>query len=190
MSYILRDRSDGPVEVLFFRPILVGLCDSWTEAEQLRVFLKDEHPELPDLPPVNFWEARKEEAEASALDLSDLATPAVAPVRKSAARCVRNLPAPVSQPKAAVRKAAPAPVELTDDQLRHALGRIQQGDSLREVAQDSGVSMFELSTAWDRHRREMQTFMASAGQQPCKHCGRRFTPSISHPETCARCNHG
>lgn len=188
MSYYLRDRPDGQIEVLFFRPILVGLCKSWEDAEQVRVFLKDQPPELPDIRPPNFREAKADAAEAVAMDLSEILPEEPKPVRKPATARTRNLPAVVSQPKAAVQAKPTSPRELSDEELQQAFSRIQHGESLREIARDCGVSPFQLSGLWDRQRRQMQTYMASTGQQPCRHCQRPFTPSISNPETCARCS--
>lgn len=185
MSYFLRDRSDGQVEIVLLRTVQVGLYPNWTAAEGARTFLKDEQPELPDDRPVNFREAKEDVAD----DLSGLLPAVPKPVRKSTPRQRRNLPAMVAQPKAPVRKVLAAPHQLTDEQLGQALLRIQQGEGLRDIAPDFGVSMFVLADAWESHRREMQAFMASAGQQPCRDCGRQFTPSISSPETCARCSH-
>ena len=188
MSYFLRDLPDGQVEIGLFRPVQVALFPNWSAAEVARTYLKDEQPELPDDRPVNFKEARPDAAEAAALDLSELVPDEPKPVRKSVHSRIRNLPAVVSQPKAPAQASPAAPRELTDDQLQQAFSRIQNGESLREIALDYGVSTFQLSGLWDRHRRQMQKYMASAGQQPCRHCQRLFTPSISNPETCARCS--
>ena len=188
MSYYLRDRSDGQVEIVLFRTVQVGLYPNWSAAEDARTYLKDDQPELPDDRPVNFREARSDAAEAAALDLSELVPDEPKPVRKSVRGRSRNLPAVVSQPRAPAQAAPAVSHELTDDQLQQAFSRIQNGESLREIALDYGVSTFQLSGLWERHRRRMQKYMASAGQQPCRHCQRLFTPSISNPETCARCS--
>ncbi len=187
MSYYLRDRPDGQVEVLFLRPIMVGICDSWAEADQARVFLKDEYPDLPDLPPINFWEAKKDVAEAEVLDLSELVPDSADPVRVALLRLTPPTVASV-RPVPSPQLPAIRPPSLSQDDMHRAFARIQQGEEMRVVAGDLRISMFQLSSAWDSHRREMQVFMASAGRQPCLHCGRPFTPSISSPETCARCS--
>lgn len=190
MSYYLRDRSDGQVEIVLLRTVQVGLFPNWSAAEDARTFLKDDQPELPDDSPACFARANGDAEEAASFDPSDLLPEEPAPVRKAVRRRNRNLPAVVSKPRAPIQTIVAAPPQLAGDRLQQALSRIQMGDSLRDIAQDFGVSMFVLSGAWERHKREMQVFMASAGQQPCRHCRRMFTPSLSHPETCARCSNG
>lgn len=119
MSYVLRDRSDGQVEIIFSRPVLIGVFPERDMAERVRAFLKDDQPELPDDRPAHFREAKADAGEA---------------------------------------------------------------------ATDLGLSVFQLRGMWANHRRQMQTYMAGSGQQPCQQCQRPFTPSISNPETCARCS--
>ena len=188
MSYYLRDRSDGQVEIVLHRTVQVGLYPNWSAAEDARTFLKDDQPELPDDSPACFARINSDAGEAASFDPSGLLSEDPAPVRKPARRRNRNRPAVVSKPRAPIQTTIAAPPRLAGDRLQQALSRVQMGDSLRDIAQDFGVSMFVLSSAWERHKREMQVFMASAGQQPCAHCQRLFTPSISNPDTCARCS--
>ena len=188
MSYYLRDRSDGQVEIVLHRTVQVGLYPNWSAAEESRTFLKDDQPELSDDSPACFARVNGNAEEAASFDPPDLLSEEPASVRKPARRRNRSLPAVVSRPRAPIQTVVATPPQLTGDLLQQALGRIQMGDSLRDIARDFGVSMFVLSAAWDRHKREMQVFMASAGQQPCAHCQRLFTPSISSPDTCARCS--
>lgn len=187
MSYALRDRPDGQVEIIFSRPILVGVFPERDTAERICAFLKDDQPELPEALPINFREAKADAAEAETSDLSDLLRAAPKPVRK-AARRRQSLPVAPVRPVAPVQRSLEAPQDLTEEQVADAFARIQTGEKIPAVAMDFGMSMFQLRGMWANHKRQMQRFIADAGQQPCAHCQRPFTPSISHPDTCARCS--
>lgn len=187
MSYYLRDRSDGQVEIVLLRTVQVGLFPDWSAAEEARAYLKDDEPELPENRPINYREAKADVAEAADLDLCEPAANEEERVRISHIRLnsVASVPA---KPRAAPQLPALQPQKLSEERLQAAFVRVQQGDDMRSIARDCGISLFQLSSLWDRHKRVMQKFMASAGQQPCAHCQRPFTPSISHPDTCARCS--
>lgn len=188
MSYFLRDRPDGQVEIVLLHTVQVGLHPNWSAAEAARTFLKDEQPELPDDRPVSFCLAAKDVAEAEADDLSEILPAAAAPVRNALTRG-RNLPAVVKEKPQAPAQITPAlPRDLSDDEVQQAFARIQQGEKFHLVAPDFGLSMGQLRGMWANHRRQMQKHLAHGGQQPCRHCQRLFTPSLSNPETCARCS--
>ncbi len=81
------------------------------------------------------------------------------------------------------------PVTLPQERRETALKRLTAGEEPAAVALDLGVSVSQLRGIWARHRRELQRFYASGGQETCKLCARLFTPSVSNPDTCARCSH-
>lgn len=63
------------------------------------------------------------------------------------------------------------------------------GEPIASVAPDFGLSPAQLRGVWGHHCKVMQRHLAEGGQVACKLCTKPFTPSISHPETCARCSH-
>ena len=188
MSYFLRDRSDGQVEIILFRTVQIGLFPDWSAAESARTCLKDEQPELPPDEPSRFAQAAKDVAEAE--DLAEILPAEAAPVRNALTQ-TRNLPAVVkAKPQAPVQITPALPRDLSDDEVQQAFARIQQGERIHLVAPDFGLSMGQLRGMWASHRRQMQKHLAQGSQQPCLLCQRMFTPSLSNPETCARCSHG
>ena len=190
MSYIIRDRSDGMFEVVFLAPILVGIFPERETAEKVCALMDDGEAELPLLDAAGFGQAKKDVTEAASMDLTDIAPPVMTPVRKSSARR-RNLPAIVKdKPQMPVQLKDLDTVELTADQSQQAFARIQQGEKIHDVAKDFGLTMGQMRSKWALHKRYLQKHLAEGGQQSCKFCARPFTPSISNPDACARCNHG
>ena len=186
MNCFLRDRSDGQVEIVILRTVQIGLFPNWNTAEAARNFLNDSEPELPADDPSRFAQAARDVAEAD--DLSGILPKDAAPVRKSRHR-TRNLPAIISPaPQAPVQRHVLVPHDLSDEQIQQAFARVQQGENIHAVAKEFGLVMGQLCTMWASHKRRMQRHMAESGPQPCRHCQRLFIPSITHPETCARCS--
>jgi len=83
----------------------------------------------------------------------------------------------------------PTAPDLTDEQIATAFRRIAEGEKLVVVAPDFGLTMGQLRGMWANHKRQLQKHIAEGGQVPCALCTKLFTPSISHPDTCARCSH-
>lgn len=185
MGYMLRDRPDGQVEIILEKPVLVGVFPERDVAERVIAYLKLEEPELVADEPAKFAVAAADVAEAEAEDLSDLIPPPPRPVRKSRVQ----LPAVVEEKPRAPVFLAPQPHSLTEAQLDEAFRRISEGEKVSAVAPDFGLSMFQLRGMWGGHCRKMQSHLAQGGKVACRMCRRDFTPSISHPDTCARCSH-
>lgn len=183
MTYILRDRPDGMVEIVMSRPVLVGIFPDSDVAAKVYAFLSDE-PELPDDRPANFAAAATDAANVVA-DTDELIRKATkaAPVKAKKTQ----LPAVVKQPAAPVW-VTPTPNLLSDEDKAKAFARLGNGEKLVSVAKDFGVTFAQLRGSWASHKRHLQKFMAEDGQQPCKHCRKPFTPSLTNPETCARCS--
>ena len=184
MGYEIRDRSDGMFELVFAKPVLVGIFPERDGAEQYRTFLADQESELPVDEPASIDQALKDVAEVEADDLSEIAPP---PVRKSP--LARNLPAVVPEkPKAPVQVVADSGASFTPEQRQEMFSRIHNGEKVIDVAKDFGISFGQLRGMWANHKRYMQKYMAEDGREPCLHCKRMFTPSLSNPYTCARCS--
>lgn len=200
MTFMLRDRPDGQVEIIVERPVLVGIFPERETAEKIRAFLQAEDDELPEDSPADSRSVTQAVAEAEdvealdAIEFSDRVDENVvsvtrAPRPKRKARPVENLPAVVERPQAPVMFVHTPPVTLTAAQIADAFRRLEEGDKLTVVAHDLGISMNRMRGMWAHSRRTLQTHLAEGGQQPCTLCKKPFIPSISHPDTCARCSH-
>lgn len=188
MTIMMRDRLDGQVEVVLMRPEVIGVMRDHDLAAQFIAFLTERDPELKlagDAVPLHS------EAETLAETLEEIAAVAdaadgVAPK----ARVVKKvqLPAVVALPSPPARR-APERLKLTGEQRDAAFQRLGGGELIASVAPDFGLSPAQLRGAWGHHCKVMQRHLAEGGQVACKLCTKPFTPSISHPETCARCSH-
>lgn len=190
MSYSVRDRQDGMVEVVFSAPILIGIFPERDTAEKVCAYMQtdDSESEIPLPEAAGFGRAKADVAEAEAADLEAIEAEAAAPVRKTRPR-TRNLPALVKdKPQMPVQLKQVDAIELTAEQTQHAFARIQQGEKIHAVAKDFGLTMGQLRGKWANHKRHLQQHLAEGGQQPCSLCAHPFTPSISNPDTCARCS--
>lgn len=185
MTYILRDRPDGMVEIVMSRPVLVGIFPDSDVAAKVYAFLSDE-PELPDDRPANFAAVATDAANVVA-DTADLIRKATEADRPKPKAAKLQLPAVVEKPAAPVW-VTPTPNLLSDEDKAKAFARLGNGEKLVSVAKDFGVTFAQLRGSWASHKRHLQKFMAEDGQQACKHCRKPFTPSLTNPETCARCS--
>lgn len=182
MTYTLRDRSDGMVEIILSRPVFVGLFPERDTAEKICAYLND--AEIEPIPLAGPAPADVDDDPVD--DLTDTDFEPEQPVRKSVRRA--QLPAVIAQKPR-------APVALQDDgaplsaeEIWSAFARIQNGEKLHVVAPDFDLTMGQLRGRWAAYKKHMQKYIAEGGQQPCKHCQRPFTPSISNPDMCARCS--
>ncbi|AWD21592.1 hypothetical protein [Fuscovulum blasticum] len=73
MTYMLRDRPDGQVEIVLSRPVLVGIFPERDVALRVCAFLQDEAVDWPEDQPAGFATAASDAAEAEAEDLDALA---------------------------------------------------------------------------------------------------------------------
>lgn len=186
MTIMMRDCADGQVEVVILRPEVIGVLSDRAMASRFVAFLQSEDPELVTEEPAGFATAAADVADAERLDLEEVAPPVAAPI---APRRIATLPAVVSErPTAPVFVAAPK--TLTEAEIDAAFERIHRGEKLTAVAASVGITMGRLRGMWASHLKQLQRHMAEGGQQPCGCCQRPFTPSVSSPDKCARCNRG
>lgn len=189
MTFVLRDRPDGQVEIIINRPVLIGIFPERESAQKVCAFLQeDEAFGLVDDAVAGFATAAADVSDALAETLDDLAAPEPAPVRKRR-RIVRNLPAVVDEKPRPPVFLTPSAPSLTDAQRDDAFRRIAEGQKLSAVAPEFGLTMGQLRGIWANHKRNMQRHLSDGGQIACGLCARPFTPSLSHPDTCARCSH-
>ncbi len=185
MTYMLRDRPDGQVEIILQKPILVGIFPERDMAQRVFTMLQEEVVDLTEDKRGSLSVAAQDVADAEADDLSELMpSPAVTPPRR-----VRNLPAIVPHQPVAPPSIRPDPLLLTEDQKDIAFRRISEGERVSDVAREMGVSSPQLRGHWTAHKRKTQKHIAEGGQIACSGCKRPFMPSISQPYTCARCSH-
>lgn len=196
MTYMLRDRPDGQVEIILTRPVLVGIFPKRDVARRVCSFLQDEAIDWSSEEPAGVADIALVEpddlpdADESRLrDLVEASRNTPAPPPTSPPRPVRNLPAVVPEKPRQPPILTPKTPDLTDGQIATAFRRIAGGEKLVVVAPDFGLTMGQLRGMWANHKRQLQKHIAEGGQVPCVLCTRPFTPSISHPDTCARCSH-
>lgn len=189
MSYMLRDRPDGQFEIVLSRPILVGIFPEKEVASRVMFFLQEEEVELPEQAAASFGQALRDAREAEdavQTDLMDVVETTVTPPlppKKSA----------VARPKTALIKPKAAPLmvvshRLTEAQLEAAFDRIIAGEKLVTIAPDFDLSTGQLRSVWAQQCQKLQKHLAEGGQIACAMCKTQFTPSISNPDTCARCS--
>lgn len=181
MTILMRDRPDGQVEIVLYRPEVVGVMNDRELAARFVAFLEQDDPDLITEEPSGFATATADVAEAEDLDLGDLVPPL-----SRAARA--NLPVVIEAPQPPVFVAAPK--ELTETEIDGAFERLHAGEKLTVVATSLGITMGRLRGMWAAHKRNLQRHIAESGQQACSLCDRPFTPSVSSPDKCARCCHG
>lgn len=194
MGYEIRDRQDGMFELVFAKPVLVGIFPERDGAERYCAFLADQDPDLPPDEPASFGQALRDVAEAEVeadVEIQEAAAePAISPaaaVRKSRPRT--QLPAVVpDQPRPPAQIHVPESAALTPELKQQAFNRIHNGEKTFDVAKDMGLNGMMLRAAWANYKRHMQKYLAEGGQETCAHCSRMFTPSVTNPFTCARCS--
>lgn len=191
MTIMLRDRPDGQVEVILNRPEVIGVMRDHDLAAQFIAFLTERDPELKlagDAVPLHEVAESLDDI-AAAADAADGVALKSAPVAQAQRKAPKvQLPAVLALPSPPARR-LPERLKLTEGQREAAFGRLGGGEPIASVAPDFGLSPAQLRGAWGHHCKVLQRHLAEGGQVPCKLCTKAFTPSISHPETCARCSH-
>lgn len=182
MTYQLRERPDGQVEIVVNRPTIVGVMADHDMAARFVAFLSIDEPDLVEEQPAGFATAAADVAEAEAGDVEEDAPAGGTTLVRPAL-----LPAVVERPTPPAVLPATCPPELTEAQIEAAFARIASGEKIAPVAADLGITMYSLRGMWAAHRRHMQKHIADGGQEECALCAKPFTPSVSSPDKCARC---
>ncbi|OJY36344.1 MAG: hypothetical protein BGP11_08340 [Rhodobacterales bacterium 65-51] len=189
MTITLRDRPDGQVELVVQKPVVVGVLADRDLAERFVAFLTGEDDA--EQAELVLGSVTAPDDGVERIDLEQIAEELAptGPARKASSRSRKaQLPVVVEKPKAPALLPVVRPA-LTDAQLDEAFGLLGGGEKLSAVAIRFGVPMSQLRGYWAQHRKQMQRHLADGGQQPCSLCQKPFTPSISRPDTCARCSH-
>lgn len=196
MTYQLRDRPDGQLEIVVLRAEIVGTFADRTIAAKVMTFLQEDDAfngaDAPAEEPPGLFGPKIEAEAATVVEelLEELPAPSRPPPRLS-----RQTPAePVSLPAVVAEKPRPPvqlraePPGLTDEEKDAAFQRLTTGAKLAEVAPEFGLTTAQLRGMWSGYRRRLQNHFAGGGQVRCRQCSRVFLPSLSHPDTCARCS--
>jgi hypothetical protein len=179
-SFCIEHRPDGSAVILHLRPVVIG---SFPDAEMARKVMR--LLEAEELGPVEVADVVLAPAVPAPVVPEAVAPP---PVPKAAPEVV-NLPAVVVSRPTAVARLSPAAAALTEEQKDSAFRRIAEGEKILTVAADFGLPWTVLRGMWAQHKSQMQRHLAEGGQIACTQCTRPFTPSLTHPDTCARCSH-
>lgn len=195
MEYVLRDRPDGTVDIVQMVPHFVGSFANRVIAERVRGLLGaiDLHREAvvsiedeiaPPVPPeASFGIVETNVTFYKAASIPD--EPSPAPVPMEAAPASVQLPAVIDRPLPPAVIEAPKLSEAMREAIFH---RLHAGEKLSSVAPDFGLTLNQLRGMWANHKRQVQAHIAEGGPQPCQLCKKPFTPSLSNPDTCARCS--
>lgn len=94
-----------------------------------------------------------------------------------------TLPALAEKPRQAVTMCADLPAEV----MAPAFERLERGERLQAVAADLGVPWPSLRGAYAGYKSRRQREIARGGMSTCSLCSKEFMPSVTSPDTCARC---
>lgn len=212
MTFMLRDRPDGQVEIIINRPVLVGIFPERDVAARVCAFLQEDAVEWPDTDPANFGRAARDVAEVEFEDVDmtdggeaalrallessrDSTVVSIQPRSVAEKRPVKKvvkqagLPVVVPEvPRQAAQLTVTPPAKLTPDEIDRAFSRIAEGEKIAEVAPSFGLTFFQLRGLWAAHKQKLQRHLAEGGTEACSHCSKPFTPSLTNLTTCARCS--
>lgn len=191
MTYQLRERPDGQIEIVVNRPTVIGVMTDHDMAKRFVAFLKEDEPELVEEEPPSFVRAAADVADAAAEDegISAFRDPGAA-AKGVGEAMLRHLPAVVDRPSPPARLPVTVPAELSEAEIEVALMRVAAGEKISDVAREVGMTMGSLRGRWAAHCRHLQSHIAEGGQENCVTCSKPFTPSITSPDKCARCAKG
>lgn len=200
MTYVLRDRPDGQVEIILSKPILVGIFPERDVAQRVCSFLQGAEPDWTMDEPEGAGTAEPltdhVDDEKRSADLGTHLRELIVTNRSKPRNLVsthptpvRNLPAVVPERPIQPPILTPVAPHLTEEQKSSAFRRIVAGEKIAAIAPEFGLTMGQLRGIWAAHKSWMQKHIQEGGQIACSLCTRPFMPSISHPDTCARCSH-
>lgn len=206
MTYMVRERPDGQVEIVLSKPILVGIFPEREVADRVCSFLQSEEVDWPEEEPAGASDVDDlvvvvEDADNTAGEteyrglienapLAVVPTPTLQRIGAPSSATVRNLPAVTAErPVAPVFLTIPVVPEFTEERKAAAFARIESGEKIAVIAPDFGLTMGQLRSHWAMHKRILQQHIREGGQIACSLCRKPFMPSISHPDKCARCSH-
>ena len=195
MTLMLRDLPDGRVQISLASPLVIATVKDRDMASFVCAFVDADIAEFPDdlaEVPAADDDATVDLAalEAALFPAADAGSVTETPkTHRRSKRRGSNLPVVAEVPRAPA-KLAPAKLSLTEDQREAAFMRLGGGEPIAIVAQAFGVAQAQLRGAYGHHCKLIQRHLAEGGQQPCSLCQKPFIPSLTRPETCARCSHG
>lgn len=195
MTYQLRDRPDGQIEIVVLRPETVGTFADRAIAEKVMTFLQEDDAfngvRAAEEEPEGLFGARVEAEAALVVEevLEELAPASPGPAMRPDDAAPVQLPAVLAPEKPRQpAQLTPPPGVLTEQQKDEAFQRLMAGEKMPDVARDFGVTFAQMRGLWTGYRRRMQQHYAGGGRVRCRQCQRPFMPSVTHPDTCARCS--
>ena len=182
----LRETAEGLIEIIETRPTVLGVFERRDVAEGFMAWYQAQSEE----PPKPASRRAKAAARALPPPRSEAATPVAPPRRAEKAApdggIMSELPMVVSQPAPPARRPSNPP--LNDRERTEALDRLTAGETLMTVSKSMGLPWTQLRSVWATHKQRLQRYLAEGGSEECSVCARPFIPSVSQPQTCARCS--
>lgn len=182
VQYTLRELADGQAEVVEVREAVIGTFVQVDHARQFCEMLNHltaPKPARPAPEPAAAY-PRTEKRQAERDERTD-ATNAEAPMPPA--------PAPVPSAVAVEKPAAPVKMcaDLGEEVMNPAFERLERGEKLQAVAADLSVPWPSLRGAYAGYKGRRQREIARGGMATCSLCSKEFMPSVTSPDTCARC---
>lgn len=99
-------------------------------------------------------------------------------------------------PQADIDAPAPAIEPAAEAMMDAAFSRLERGDPMKEVAEEAGISFYQLRGRWAASARARKAAAADAAEQPhiadgmaeCRLCGREHKARLGGDDLCARCS--
>lgn len=188
MTYQLRQRPDGQIEIVVHRPTVIGVMSDHDMAQRFVAFLNAEAPDLVEEATPSLEPAAADVSDAAAAqdNAAALRDPGAAAKSLGEAK-IGHVPAVLDRPSPPARLPATVPAGLSEAAIEAALKRVSTGEKLSDVARDVGIAFASLRGHWAAHCRHLQKHIAEGGQEQCTLCHKPFTPSVTNPDKCARC---
>ena len=188
MPYHINDAGDGRYELLEVRPTVVGVLTNRHIVERFAEFLtaaeEREQEQLADIErfggrePFPAPDAPVEEPETDLEPVSADAPREPEPVAAS--------PAPEAAPEPNETAKADALARLKETPLQEAMRRLEAGEALALVADETGFHLNKLRGIWaNRKKREKQA--VSTAEAECATCGKTYHAGATDEGLCARC---
>ena len=183
MTYMLRDRADGQIEIVHLRPTVVGVIIDRHMAEAFVRFLGRRDGEDGDTITLEPGSPTASAALAEALEKAEVMDVAAARVKANANVIISPLrPAPAETQGA-------KPVSVADRDAAFAC--LRAGEKLTDVAERYGMTMGRLRGLWAQSRKTDRPAAEPAWpeySEDCRLCGKTFVACDVSDGLCARCS--
>ena len=172
VTYMLRNRPDGQVELLQFDPRVVAVFPHLADAERVRLLLENSGTE---------GTTETEEAAETPSAASASETEAFDPYHRAGNALVSPVAVTAVSDATPPSDASPA-----EPDWEGAMTRLASGEPLRLVADEMGLPWTALRGRWAQSKQRAPRRDDTLTN--CVICDREFRPSASSPDKCARCS--